>query len=280
LAARRSHLTLLLIVLAALAGVAFLGIPGSPGHRSLREGLDIQGGTEVVLQAAPQKGQTLTSQMMDNSVSIMRTRVDKLGVSEPLITKQGSDQIVIELPAVHDPTQAAKIIGQTAQLELYDLTPSLYGPSIDASQNPVAVSSLFDLLARVQTGKAGAPSAYYLFRSNGKKLVAGPEQSLAALKRDPVVLALKPVQPKTDEGPPGEDDDQDDPAREDDPRLPRRLPGAHRPEPGHRHHLRRRDGAGVPGPPVGPGAGRHLLLPLQARRLPARLVEPVPADDR
>ena len=68
----------------------------------------------------------------------MRTRVDKLGVSEPLITKQGTDQIVIELPAVHDPTQAAKMIGQTAQLELYDLTPSLYGPSIDASQNPVA----------------------------------------------------------------------------------------------------------------------------------------------
>jgi SecD/SecF fusion protein len=197
LASRRSHLTLLLIVIAALGAVAFLGIPGSPGHRTLRQGLDLQGGTEVVLQARPAKGQTLTSQMMDNSVSIMRTRVDKLGVSEPLITKQGSDQIVIELPAVHDPTQAAKIIGQTAQLELYDLTPSLYGPSIDASQNPVAVSNLFDLLVRVQTGKAGAPAGYYLFRSNGKKLIAGPEQSLAALKRDPVVLALKPVQPKS-----------------------------------------------------------------------------------
>ena len=52
--------------------------------------------------------------MMDNSISIMRTRVDKLGVSEPLITKQGTNQIVIELPAVHDPTQAAKVIGQTA----------------------------------------------------------------------------------------------------------------------------------------------------------------------
>jgi len=198
LAARRSHLTLLLIVLAALAGVAFLGIPGSPGHRSLREGLDIQGGTEVVLQAAPQKGQTLTSQMMDNSVSIMRTRVDKLGVSEPLITKQGNDQIDIELPAVHDPTQAAKIIGQTAQLELYDLTPSLYGPSIDAQENPVAVSNLFDLLNRVQTGQKGDahPSGYYLFRSNGKKLIAGPDQTIASLQRDPVVQALKPVQPK------------------------------------------------------------------------------------
>ena len=73
MASRRSHLTLLLIVVAALAGVAFLGIPGSPGHRKLLEGLDIQGGTQVILQAQPTKGQQVTSQMMDNAISIMRT---------------------------------------------------------------------------------------------------------------------------------------------------------------------------------------------------------------
>ena len=199
MASRRSHLTLLAIVLAALAGVALLGVPGSPFHRPVREGLDLQGGLEVVLQAKPAKGQTVTSAMMDNAISIMRTRVDKLGVSEPIITRQGTNQIVIELPAVHDATQAAKIIGQTAQLELYDLTPSLYGPSIDASSNPVAHPVLFDLLALVQTGQKGqgAPSAYYLFNSRTKKTVAGPDQTIAQLKRDPAVLALKPVKPKT-----------------------------------------------------------------------------------
>ena len=81
-------------MVAALAGVAFLAVPGSPGHRSLHEGLDLQGGLEVVLQAKPLKGQQLTSAMMDDSVSIMRNRVDKLGVSEPVITKQGTNQIV------------------------------------------------------------------------------------------------------------------------------------------------------------------------------------------
>ena len=55
-------------MLAALAGVALLGVPGSPAHRKLLEGLDLQGGTQVILQAKPLKGQTLTSQMMDNSV--------------------------------------------------------------------------------------------------------------------------------------------------------------------------------------------------------------------
>jgi SecD/SecF fusion protein len=197
LASRRSHLTLLALVLAALAGVALLGVPGSPAHRQLRQGLDLQGGTEVILQAKPLKGQTLTSQMMDNSVSIMRTRVDKLGVSEPLITKQGTNEIVIELPAVHDPTQAAKIIGQTAQLELYDLTPSLYGPSIDASQNPVPHAILFDLLTLVQSGQKGKPTGYYLFNSRTKRLIAGPEQSIAALRRNPVVLKLVPQKAKT-----------------------------------------------------------------------------------
>ena len=78
---------------------------------SSREGLDLQGGTEVVLKAKPPKGVQLTSSMMDNAVSIVRQRVDKLGTREPVITKQGTDEIDVELPAVHDPAQAAKIIG-------------------------------------------------------------------------------------------------------------------------------------------------------------------------
>jgi SecD/SecF fusion protein len=186
-------------VIAALAGVAFLAIPGSPGHRKLLEGLDIQGGTQVILQAKPAKGQTVTSQMMDNAISIMRTRVDKLGVSEPLITKQGTNQIDIELPAVHDPTQAARVIGQTAVLELYDLTPSLYGPSAPANPGSIAnpYTKLFDLLELVQHGQKGPASAYYLFDSRTKRLVAGPDDSLAALKRDPVVQKLVPQHART-----------------------------------------------------------------------------------
>ena len=74
-----------------------------------------------MLKAQPPKGHKLTSSDLDHSVSIMRSRVDKLGVASPEIRKQGSNQIVIELAGVHDPAQAAAIIGTTAQLELYDL---------------------------------------------------------------------------------------------------------------------------------------------------------------
>jgi len=114
---RRSHLILVVLIVLALVGVAFLAVPGSPAHRSLKQGLDLQGGLEYVLKAQPPKGVKLTAADLDRSVSIMRNRVDKLGVSEPIITKQGSDQISIQLAGVHNVNQAASIIGSTAQLE-------------------------------------------------------------------------------------------------------------------------------------------------------------------
>jgi SecD/SecF fusion protein len=190
LASRSSHLTLIVLLLAALAGVALLAVPSSPFHKSLRKGLDLQGGLEVVLQAAPTKGQVLTPAIMSSSIDIMRNRIDKLGVSEPIVTKQGANQIVIELPAVHNINQAAQIIGKTAVLELYDLTPSLLAPSIDSSENAVPISSLYTLLARVQSGQKGTPTAFYLFRTKGKKILAGPAQTLAQLKKTHVAAEL------------------------------------------------------------------------------------------
>ena len=87
----------------ALVGTALLAVPGSPWHKGVKKGLDLQGGLEVVLQAQPPLGHKLTSADLDRAVSIMRTRVDKLGVSSPEIRKQGSDQIVIQLAGVHNP---------------------------------------------------------------------------------------------------------------------------------------------------------------------------------
>src|SRR5919201_726237 len=98
------------LILAALVGVALLAVPASPAHKTPTLGLDLQGGLEVVLKAVPEKGQKLSASDLDRSVEIMRSRVDKIGVSEPEIRKQGSDQIVIELPGVHDQARAAELI--------------------------------------------------------------------------------------------------------------------------------------------------------------------------
>jgi SecD/SecF fusion protein len=194
-ASRRSHLTLIALLIAALVGVFFLAWSGSPVHKKLRQGLDLQGGLEVVLEARPQRGHILTPQDMTNSVDIIRERIDKLGVAEPLVTRQGPNQIVVELPAVHNIDEAAAIIGETAQLELYDLETSLVPPSVDATQNPVATTSLYGLLTGVQSGQKGTPSQYYLFNSRTKLPVAGPADTLAGLKKDPDVKKLKPLKP-------------------------------------------------------------------------------------
>ena len=189
--ARRNHLTLVGIILAALLGVAFLAVPGMPGHRNVTKGLDIQGGLEVVLKAVPPKGHTLTAEDLDRSVSIMRNRVDKLGVSEPEIRKQDPDEIVIQLAGVHDQGRAAAIIGQTAQLELYDLEADLVrGVSIDIQGQVTLNNTLFDLLAPVQAKAAqGTPEEWYLFRA--KAISAGPVGTQAALAAKRKALTAK-----------------------------------------------------------------------------------------
>src|ERR1051325_2902988 len=103
-------------------------IPGSPAHRKATLGLALQGGLEVVLKAVPPKNHKLTADDLNRSIDIMRKRIDKLGVSEPEIRKQGSDQIVIQLAGIHDPAAAAKLIGKTAVLQFYDFEADLTGP--------------------------------------------------------------------------------------------------------------------------------------------------------
>ena len=152
-----------------------MAIPASPLHKKPTLGLDLQGGLEVTLQAVPPPNRSLTKDDLSRSVDIMRNRVDKLGVSEPNITKQGSDQIVIELPGVKDAEAAARIIGTTAQLELYDLETSLTGPSISIQGQPVETASLYALLAQVQSQvKNGKSDAFYLVNPKTKRIVAGP----------------------------------------------------------------------------------------------------------
>jgi SecD/SecF fusion protein len=173
---RRSHLILVGLILAALVGVALLAIPSSPAHKKATLGLDLQGGLEVVLKAVPPEGKTCDSACMDRSVSIMRSRIDKLGVSEPEIRKQGKDQIVIQLAGVHDVNKAAQIIGTTAQLQFYDFEADTVGPSNDGSHHVIANGSLYDLLSKVKADTKKGASSYYLFNAK-KQPVNGPEDT-------------------------------------------------------------------------------------------------------
>ena len=150
MAERRSHLILLGLIIAALVAAALLAVPGSPIHKKPVLGLDLQGGTEVVLKAVPPRGEQVTSEGMDTAQSVMRRRVDKLGVTEPEIRKQGKDQMVIELAGVN-PSRAQEVIGKTARLELFDLQGDLVPPTADLQGNPTPLTSLYKTLLPVQS---------------------------------------------------------------------------------------------------------------------------------
>jgi len=174
---RRTSILVVGLLVAALLGVTLMAVPGSPLSKEPTLGLDLQGGLEVTLQAVPPPDRELTEDDLNRSVDIMRNRVDKLGVTEPEIRTQGDDQIVIQLPGVKDPAAAAEIIGTTAQLELYDLETSLVSPSISIDGFPVEHSSLYDLLARVQSRATGDSDAYYVVNPTTKRVVRGPFNS-------------------------------------------------------------------------------------------------------
>jgi preprotein translocase subunit SecD len=161
---RRKYLILMGAILAAVVGTILLALPGSPIHKKPTLGLDLRGGLEVVMQAVPEKGQQVTPAGMTTAQNVIRNRIDKLGVSEPEVRTQGTDQIVVQLAGVHDPAKAAQIIGQTAQLMLFDFENDLAPPTINTSGRPTPQTTLYGLLSQLQGQAAkGSPQAYYLF---------------------------------------------------------------------------------------------------------------------
>ena len=105
---RRSHVVSLVVVLVVAVGslLATLVAGNSP-----QLGLDLQGGASVVL--APKN--KVDSGVLDQSIEIIRSRVDAIGVAEPDISRQGNT-IVVQLPGVKNKDRALQLVGTTAQL--------------------------------------------------------------------------------------------------------------------------------------------------------------------
>src|SRR5205809_2741345 len=98
-----------LIAIVLIAVVSISAALATSSHPVL--GLDLRGGVSVVLRP----DRKVDHGQLNQAVSIIRNRVDALGVAEPDINTQGSD-IVISLPGVKDPDNALKLVGQTAEL--------------------------------------------------------------------------------------------------------------------------------------------------------------------
>ncbi|MCK5566615.1 MAG: protein translocase subunit SecD, partial [Actinomycetia bacterium] len=104
---------IVLIAFVLIIGVSLYYMLSSP----INLGLDLKGGTQIILRPVEGDGSDVTDESLDKAMLIILDRIDMLGISEPLVTRDISNNIVIQLPGVSDPDRALQIIGKTAQLE-------------------------------------------------------------------------------------------------------------------------------------------------------------------
>lgn len=105
-------------VLLIIAIVGFSIWVSSPVKEKINLGLDLQGGMQILLEVQldkiPVEGR---DDATERAVEVIRNRIDEFGVREPVINKQGANQIVVQLPGVTDRERAKEIVGKTAHLE-------------------------------------------------------------------------------------------------------------------------------------------------------------------
>jgi len=144
---------LLLVVIVAVAGVVLYRVP-------MNLGLDLRGGVHVVMQAQESPGVKITEETMQRVVSVVERRVNGMGVSEPIIQRQGGRRVIIQLPGIYDQQAAIATIGKTAQLEI---------------KNPLGETVLTgaDLIdAQLSRDQFGRPSVAVEFNKEGTKKFA------------------------------------------------------------------------------------------------------------
>src|ERR1019366_810413 len=91
------------------------GLLGSSGQRSLE--LSDAGGGLIRLTVPPAAIAERVRQSVEQSIQIVERRVNELGTVEPLIQRQGTDRILVQVPGLQDPTRLKELLGKTAKLD-------------------------------------------------------------------------------------------------------------------------------------------------------------------
>src|SRR5665213_1245165 len=112
----------------------------------LKRGLDLQGGMHLALEVDESKGAIANKgEAIDRALKVVRTRIDQFGVSEPLVQKEGTDRIIVELPGIDDPQRAMDVVQKSAflQFEITDKTGALEKalPRLDAAVKGLATTA-------------------------------------------------------------------------------------------------------------------------------------------
>jgi len=158
---RDKNFRTLIFVLILVAIAVWIVLPGNPGlHVKLgaleinkpievRQGLDLQGGLQVLLEADLPADEEITSEAMGAARTIVENRVNGLGVTEPVVQQQGDRRIIVELPGISNPDEAIATLRETGLLEFVEAgrTPLEEGTIIRTTYGenlPTAAETLTD----------------------------------------------------------------------------------------------------------------------------------------
>jgi len=120
--------------------------------RPARLGLDLRGGTQIVLETKDGPNQRVDDDTVARTLEVLRRRVDQLGVAEPTLQRSGARRVLVELPGVYDPEEAVRVIGRTAQLAFHPVL----GVAEPAGEEPATTKPAADADALVLADEDGA----------------------------------------------------------------------------------------------------------------------------
>ncbi|MDD4860412.1 MAG: protein translocase subunit SecD [Dehalococcoidales bacterium] len=174
---RRNTVTFIAVLAILIFGLATLLSPMF-GRDKMRLGLDLQGGIHLVYLAdltgiaKAQQGEAV-----DGAISIIEKRINILGVTEPVIQKQGADRIIVELPGISEVERAKRLIGQTALLEFRERKTDSAGKenwvpatAVINGQEKALTSSYFKENTYVTTDEFGKVLLVFEWNSEGSQL--------------------------------------------------------------------------------------------------------------
>lgn len=174
---------LVLIIIALCAYTAFLGInvggiKVNSSVSNIKQGLDLKGGVFMLYEAETDITGKELDDLMEQTIAVFRKRIDGMGLTEPVIVREGENRIRIELPGVKDAQQAIDTIGKTAQLQFATSEGEVLLTGADVKDAKVAINQ-----------KDNQPIVSLAFTPDGAQKFAEATARLS-VNREPLFIVL------------------------------------------------------------------------------------------
>ncbi len=174
---------LVLVIIALCAYTAFLGInvggiKVNSSVSNIKQGLDLKGGVFMLYEAETDITGEELDDLMEQTIAVFRKRIDGMGLTEPVIVREGEKRIRIELPGVKDAQQAINAIGKTAQLQFATSEGEVLLTGADVKDAKVAINQ-----------KDNQPIVSLAFTPEGTQKFAEATARLS-VNREPLFIVL------------------------------------------------------------------------------------------